>query len=119
MTIRLYLDEDSMDRDLIRALQARGLDVLSVLDSRMSGYPDAQQLAYAAAQGRVLYSGNIGDFHELHYEYLATQRSHSGIILVPQQRYSVGEQLRRILNLASSLSAEEMKDRLEFLSAWS
>ena len=119
MIIRLYLDEDSMDRDLIRALLARGLDVESVLDADMSGYPDAQQLAYAASCGRALYSGNIGDFNQLHHEYLTAQRPHSGIILVPQQRYSIGEQLRRILKLASSLPAEEMRNRLEFLSNWS
>jgi hypothetical protein len=118
MIIRLYLDEDSMDRDLIRALGARGVDAESVLDSGMMGYPDLRQLEYATSSGRVLYSCNIGDFHRLHWEYMNARRTHSGIILVPQQRYSVGEQLRRILVLASSLSAEQMKDRLEFLSSW-
>ena len=118
MIIQLYLDEDSMDRDLARALMARGLDVRSVLDANMAGHPDAQQLEYATAQGRVLYSSNVRDFHRLHYEYMAARRSHSGIILVSQQRFSIGEQLRRLLNLTSSLSAEEMKDRLEFLRAW-
>jgi hypothetical protein len=118
MIIQLYLDEDSMHRYLVQALLARGLDVKSVRDTNMVGHPDAQQLEYAAAHGRVLYSSNVRDFHRLHYEYMAAQRSHSGIILVSQQRFSVGEQLRRILNLASSLSAEAMKDRLEFLRSW-
>ena len=27
MTIRLYIDEDSMDNDLVRALRARGMEV--------------------------------------------------------------------------------------------
>ena len=36
-----------------------------------------------------------------------------------QQRYSVGEQMRRLLRLISSLTAEEMRNRIEFLSAWS
>jgi hypothetical protein len=116
--IQIYLDEDSMDRDLARALMARGLDVRSVLDANMAGHPDAQQLEYATAHGRVLYSSNVRDFHKLHYDYLATRRAHSGIILVSQQRFSIGEQLRRLLNLTSSLSAEEMQNRLEFLRAW-
>jgi hypothetical protein len=118
MIIRLYLDEDTMDRELIRALRARGIDVESVFEADRMGYSDLEQLEYAAARGRVLYSSNIGDFYRLHWEYVEAKRSHSGIILVPQQRYSVGEQLRRILNLALSLPAEEMKDRLEFLSSW-
>lgn len=118
MMIRLYLDEDSMDRSLTRALLARGLDVTSVRDTKMAGYPDAQQLEYATAQERVLYSSNVRDFHQLHHQYMEARRSHSGIILVSQQRFSIGEQLRRILTLVSSLSAEAMKDRLEFLSSW-
>lgn len=118
MIIRLYLDEDTMDRDLIRALRARGVDAESVLDAGMAGHPDSRQLEYATSVGRVLCTCNIGDFYRLHREYLQAQRTHSGIILVPQQRYSIGEQLRRLLDLTSSLSAEEMKDRLEFLSSW-
>ncbi len=35
MTIRLYFDEDSMDRDLTKALQARGVDVATALDAGM------------------------------------------------------------------------------------
>jgi hypothetical protein len=30
MAIRLYVDEDSMDRDLVRALLARGMDVTTL-----------------------------------------------------------------------------------------
>ena len=119
MIIRLYLDEDAMDRDLVRALEARGVDVESVLESGMTGYSDPQPLESAASRGRVLYTCNVGDFHRLHWDYINSQRVHSGIILVPQQRYSIGEQLRRILTLISTLSAEQMKNRLEFLSSWS
>ncbi|HEX6898498.1 MAG TPA: DUF5615 family PIN-like protein [Thermoanaerobaculia bacterium] len=117
--IRLYLDEDTMERALLLALRTRGLDVESVLDADRSGYSDLEQLEYAAAHERVPYTNNVGDFHRLHWEFMDSGRSHSGILLVPQQRYSVGEQLRRVMHLASSLSAEQMKNRLEFLSSWS
>ncbi len=119
MTIRLYLDEDTMNRALLRALRIRGVDAESVLEVDRTGYSDLEQLEYAAAQGRVLYSYNVGDFHRLHWQFMEAQRSHSGIILVPQQRYSVREQLRRILSLVSSIPAESMRNRLEFLSNWS
>jgi hypothetical protein len=117
--IRLYLDEDSMSRELIRALLARGIDVQSATDVGRIEYPDDQQLAYAASQGRTLYTGNIGDFSRLHSEYMASQRSHSGIILAQRHKYPIGEQIRRLLKLTSAVSAEAMKDRLEFLNAWS
>jgi len=42
---------------------------------------------------------------------------HMGIIL-GQQNYSVGEQLRRLLKIIASKSAEEMYNQVEFLSAW-
>lgn len=107
-----------MSWELIHALLARGLDVQSATGSDMLGLPDDQHLGYAALQGRALYSGNVGDFHRLHSEYMASQRSHSGIILVHRRKYPIGEQIRRLLKLTTTLSAEAMKDRLEFLSAW-
>jgi hypothetical protein len=66
MTIRLYLDEDTMDGALLRALRTRGIDAESVLDADRMGYSDLEQLEYAAAHGRVLYTNNVGDFHRLH-----------------------------------------------------
>ncbi|HEX4497076.1 MAG TPA: DUF5615 family PIN-like protein [Thermoanaerobaculia bacterium] len=118
MRIRLYLDEDSMSWELIHALLARGLDVQSAADSGMLGYPDHQHLEYAASEGRVLYSGNVGDFHQLHGQYMASQRSHSGIVLAHRRKYLVGEQIRRLLKLTTTLSAESMRNRLEFLNSW-
>jgi uncharacterized protein with PIN domain len=118
MKIRLYLDEDSMDHDLARALRGRGVDVITVLATGMSEVADEDQLKWATTQGRVLYSFNVGDFYHLHTVWLSQGKSHAGIILAPQQRYSVGEQMRRLLRLIAELSAEEMRDRVEFLGAW-
>jgi len=46
------------------------------------------------------------------------RRSHAGISVAPQQRYSVGEEMRRIMRLISQRTAEEMLGRLEFISGW-
>ena len=118
MTVRLYLDEDSMDQDLVQALRARGVDVVSVLDAGTTGRTDEEHLNWATAQGRVLYSFNVGDFYYLHTSFLSQGKSHAGIVLARQQQYSVGEQMRRLLRLTAALSAEEMRDQVEFLSAW-
>ncbi len=118
MTIRLYVDEDAMDKDLVRALRARGIDVLTALEAGMIERDDSEHLDYATAQGRVLYSFNVGDFYRLHIAYLAEGKSHAGLILARQQRYSVGEQMRRLLKLIATKSAEEMRNQIEFLSAW-
>ncbi|MGH8058052.1 MAG: DUF5615 family PIN-like protein [Candidatus Entotheonellia bacterium] len=118
MRSRLYFDEDSMHEALVRALRARGVDVVTALEAGTIEREDREHLEYATAQGRVLYSFNVGDFYRLHTAYLAQRQSHAGIVLARQQRYAVGEQLRRLLRLIATRSAEEMRNRVEFLSAW-
>ncbi|MBU4224528.1 MAG: DUF5615 family PIN-like protein [Chloroflexi bacterium] len=116
--IRLYIDEDSMDRDLVYALRARGVDVTTAYDEGMSDRDDQEHLDYATGQERVLYSFNRGDFYELHTLYLTQGKAHAGIILARQQAYSVGELMRRLLKLTAAKSAEDMRNEVEFLSAW-
>jgi hypothetical protein len=118
MTIRLYFDEDSMDRILVGALRTRGMDVVTALDEGMIERNDSEHLDYATQQGRVLYSFNRGDFYQLHTEYMRHGKSHAGIILARQQYYSVGEQLRRILKVNAAKTGDDMKNQVEFLNAW-
>lgn len=118
MRFRLYLDEDATVRALIRTLAARGLDVSSAVDAGRTGLSDEEQLEHAANDGRVLYSFNVGDYYRLHTEWIEAGRSHTGIILVPQQRYSVGEQMRRILRINHELTAADFRNRVEFLARW-
>lgn len=115
MQIRLYIDEDAMARALVQGLRARGIDVTTVVEEGMTGEDDPVQLEYAASQERVFYTFNVGDFCRLHAEYLSQGKNHPGIIVVYRQRYSVGEQLKRLLNLIKTRSAEEMKNALHFL----
>lgn len=118
MTIRLYLEEDSMRYALVRALRARGVDVLTALEAGMIARDDREHLEYATTQGRALHSFNIRDFYRLHTAYIAEGKSHAGIILARQQHYSVGEQMQRLLKLMAAKSAEGMRNQVEFLSAW-
>lgn len=118
MRLSLYLDEDSWDQDLARALRARGVDVVTTLNVGMEGRSDAEQLEWATAQARAVCSFNRGDFFRLHTEYLTQGRTHAGIILAQQQQYSIGEQTRRLLKLIAAKSAEEMSEQIEFLSSW-
>lgn len=118
MTIRLYFDEDSMWQALVTALCARGIDVQTALDAEMIERTDEDHLVFATTQGRVLCSFNVSDFSRLHTNYMAQHKAHTGIILARQQQYSVGEHLRRLLRLIAHRTAEEMQNRVEFLSAW-
>jgi len=118
MKIQLYLDEDSMRHSLVLALRARGVDVLTAFEAGMIHRDDMEHVEYASARGRVVYTANPVDFTRIHAEYMSQGKSHAGMIVVPQQRYSWGEQARRLLKLITNRSAEEMKNRIEFLSAW-
>jgi Domain of unknown function (DUF5615) len=115
MPIRLYVDEDAMARALVRGLRARGVDVITVLDAGMSEQDDLAQLEHATRHVRVLYTFNVGHFCHLHAQYMAQGKPHAGIIVVFRQRYSVGEQIRRLLQLINMKSAEEMRNSLQFL----
>jgi hypothetical protein len=116
--IALYLDEDAQDNDLIHALRLRGVDVVGAWGVGMRQREDEEHLLWATAQGRALYGFNVRDFYRLHTEFLAQGKSHTGIILAKQQHYSVGEQMRRLLKLIATRSAEEMRNKIEFLSDW-
>ena len=118
MKISLYFDEDSQESDLIRALRLHEVNVLSSTEAGMNGRPDEEQLEFASSQSYALYSHNARDFYQLHTQFLAEGKSHAGIILGPQQQYSVGEQMRRLLKLMAAKSAEEMENQVEFLGAW-
>jgi hypothetical protein len=113
--IRLYVDEDAAERAVVEGLRARGIDVLTVFDVGRDSDEDGDQLAFAAGEGRCIYSLNVGDFCRLHQQFLAQGQEHAGIILVPRQRYSAGEKIRRLVALVNSTSSEEMRNRLEFL----
>lgn len=118
MKIALYVDEDSQDSTLMRALRSRGVDVIAASEAGMKGRSDDEQLQWSTTHARVLYSCNARDFYKLHTSLLTSGASHGGIILAPQQRYSIGEQLRRLLKLIAAKSAEDMNNQVEFLSKW-
>jgi hypothetical protein len=116
--VRLYLDEDSMRRSLVFALRARNVDVLTAAEASMINREDDEHLAAASAFGRTLFTHNTADYCVLHQLWISHGRTHAGIIVAPQQRYSAGEEMRRIMRLISQRTAEEMLGRLEFISGW-
>ena len=103
---RLYLDEDSMRRSLVFGLRARGVDVLTALEAGMINRDDEEHLAAATAAGRALYTFNVADYCVLRQSWISRKRAHAGIIVAPQQRYSTGEETRRLMRLIGTVTAE-------------
>ena len=98
----LYVDEDLSRHQLIWELRSRGLDVLTSFEAGMNGRSDDAQLEFAADRRRLLLTANTRDFAQLHRDWLEQGRAHAGIILIPQQRYSTGEIVRRLLRVEAS-----------------
>ena len=113
--IQLYVDEDAAEQAVVDGLRQRGVDVRTVFEVGLNELPDEEQLEFAVANGFALYSLNVGDFARLHQEYLRSGMTHSGILVIPRQRYSIGEKIRRLVAFVTSTTAEEMRDRFEFL----
>jgi hypothetical protein len=57
----------------------------------------------------------MGHFAALHKEWLTQGVDHCGIIVLPDQRHSIGEKIRRLARLLGRCSAEEMINRMEYL----
>lgn len=115
-SIRLLLDEDAQRTALIRALRARRFDVLSVNEAGQTGVLDEEQLEFAVASGRTLFTFNRGHFVRLHTLYMERGLSHAGIIVSDQ--LEIGVVIRRLLRLLDALTAVDMIDQLVFLSTW-
>ena len=112
--MKFYFDEDSAQHRLIAALRSHSIDVVTSLDAGMNARDDESQLNHAVAWGRVLVSANACDFASLYGEWAEQGRSHFGVLIIPQQRYSTGEIVRRMLRLSSSRF--DMTNGLYYLS---
>ncbi|NEP12203.1 MAG: hypothetical protein F6K14_18750 [Symploca sp. SIO2C1] len=111
----LYVDEDAGEHAVIEGLRARNIDVLTTIEAARLGSNDPSQLEFASSIGRSIYTFNVSDFARLHNDYLRQNKTHAGIIVIPDQRYSIGEKVRCLASFISRTSAEAMVNRLEFL----
>ncbi len=110
--IRLYIDED-VHESIAPALRRHGYDVLNVRETNHRGLSDAEQLAYAVAEDRTLFSFNAADYISLHIEYLSQGQGHNGIVISKQ--IPISETVHRLLVLLDQVSADEMKNQLRWL----
>ncbi len=113
--VRLYVDEDASESAVILQLRARGVDLLTTSEAGRLATSDESQLAFAAENGRAIYTFNVSDFARLHRQFLRSGRGHAGIVVIPEQRYSIGEKIRRLASFVQATTSDEMQNRMEFL----
>ena len=112
---QLHLDADTSIRALHGSLLARGHDVTRTPQAWMSrGATDEEQLLGATAQGRSIFSFNIGDFLAL-----AQRRPrHGGIILAAQRSWTLPDLIAALDLVLSETCAAEWVGRVRWLNQW-
>lgn len=112
---RLHLDADASMKALHAALNARGHDVTRTpndwiaMDAR-----DETQLLQATAQGRCIFTFNVGDFVVLARRY----PRHSGIILAAQASWTLSGLIAALDRLLSDTQAEDWIGQVRWLNDW-
>jgi len=112
---KLHLDADASQKALLEALLKRGYDVTR---TPSPGLPfeadDDDQLLWATAQGRIIFTHNIRDLIHKTEQY----PHHSGILLAHRSSYSLADVIRLIDRALTTTSAEEWIGQVRWLSDW-
>src|SRR5438270_13377885 len=101
-TIRFHLDENC-HRAIAEGLRRRGIDVSATPESGLMSATVEQQIAYAVAQGRVIFTQDR-DFLRLH----AAAVAHAGIAYCDKDTRSIGEIIQALVLIWELLEPEEM-----------
>ncbi len=107
--IRLYFDEGVQVAVAVQ-MRNRGIDALTVRDLGVLGDTDINHLQRASAMGRVLCTHDK-DFLRLHAEGVP----HAGIVIAQQFDASIGDWVRGLELICGTLTADEMKNYIEYL----
>jgi len=107
--IRFHLDED-VDNAIAAGLRRRGIDVTTSTDAELLGASDAEQLAFARKDDRVLVTHD-----DDHLQHAASGVEHAGIVFCRQGSRSVGQMIASLKLIHDVLTSDECRDRIEFV----
>lgn len=106
--IRFYFDE-SVNVAIGAGLVRRGVYAITAKEAGNLRLADIEQLEYAAQHGFVIVT------HDDDFLSIAVRKMHSGIIYSHQEKYTVGDFVRRLKLLWDVLGSEDMENHIEFL----
>ena len=111
--LRIYTDEN-VDVRVAEGLKKRGIEAFSAKEKRMIGATDLKHFNYAFQIGAAIFT------HDSHFIDIAKKlveegKNHWGVIFVSINKLSIGECIKRLALCTNVLSAEEMKNKVEFL----
>ena len=106
--IAFYTNE-SVNIAVAEGLKRRGVRVISARDAGNLGLSDEEQLNYAAKNNFVIVT-HADDFLTMAIKY-----DHKGIVYVHQQKYGVGDLIRKLKLLWDVAEQEDFRNHVEFL----
>ena len=106
--IRFHLDEN-VDHAIAHGLRLRELDVTTTSDAQLIAATDAEHIAFALADSRVIFTQDQ-DFLRRH----TTGDHHAGIVYSRHGSHSIGEIVRYLHFLSDCLEPQDMRGQLEF-----
>ena len=107
--VRYFFDQH-IDPAVATGLRRLEIDVLTAQDAGRCGFDDADQLAFATAEGRVVVTFDT-DYLVLH----AAGTQHAGIAWAPYGKHAVGYLVGALEILYGAMTADEMLNHVEYL----
>lgn len=86
----VFYTNESVNIVIAEGLKRRGVKVISARDTDKLGLSDKEQLDYAARENLVIVT------HDDDFLSIAMECDHKGIVYVHQQKYRVGDLIRRL-----------------------
>ena len=117
--MRFFLDAHVSGRRIAAALRETGHNVRAADEERaLDGMPDADLLALAAVDGRILVTFNVRDFPRIAGEWAEGDRHHAGCAILVGIDHSEFGTILRVLQdaLAARPRQEDWLDYTTFVS---
>ncbi len=106
--IRFYTNE-SVNIAIVDGLKRRGVKIISAWDADNLRLTHKDQLDYAKKNGFVIVT------HDDDFLSIALKYEHKGIVYVHQQKYSIGNLIKRLKLLWDIAEQKDMTNHVEFL----
>ena len=117
--MKLYLDDDTVDRRLVKLLMNAGHDVIVPADIGLAGASDARHLARAVEGGLVLVSRNHDDFLDLHRLIGIAGGEHPGVLMIRSDNDPTRDlTLRSIVTAIARLAGSGVPIANQFPNHW-
>ncbi len=113
MTLRFFFDECT-DEDVARAVQALGLDAVTVTGLGRKGLSDPEQLDYARQESRVIYTTD-DDFLRLAADCLRRGEFFPGVIYHPVGARTKRQIIDALVLCDGVFEPPDMHNHIEFI----